>query len=186
MHLDSLISMNITYMDSVLNKKYPILFYWDGKNEPITDICNDKKIQDLLKSVIENENLYDFAQINYVTYKFDGETDHYEENTINVKDYFNYDKVSDTVKQDIIISILNDVHFKVFNSYYPDDILDDDFKKHVNNILKEIRSHYTKEISNETIINYVRKTYKEQSNNYSTKIKEENEDIIVRTLEEVI
>lgn len=189
MHYDSLISMNITYNGLILNQKYPILFYWNGENDPIEDICNDKKIISLLKKSIFELKQYESAQIHYVTYKFDGETDHYEEKSFYIKDYFNYDQVSEKVKHDIIVNILNEAHYKVFNEYCQADIIDvlnDDFKNKVETIIKAIRSHYTKEISNETLLNYVRKTYKEQQHDYLTKIKEENEEIIVSTLEKVL
>lgn len=185
MHHDSLVSMNITYNDLVLNKKFPILFYWNGENNPIEDISNDDKIKMFLKTKVITEHMYEHTEINYATYKFDGENDIYEEQSFSIKDWFSLDYVSENIKETIIYDILNNVYFKVFNEYFETQLLDN-FKDKINGIITAIRSHYAKEISNETIINYVRKTYKETIINYKQEIKEKNEDIIVRTLEEAI
>ena len=185
MHQDSLISMNITYNDLVLNKKYPILFYWNGENNPIEEIVKDEKIQALLKTKVITENMYENTEIDYVTYIFDGKKDIYEEKRFNIKDWYSLDYVSESIKETIIYDILNNVYFKVFNEYFETQLLDN-FKDKINGIIAAIRAHYAKEISNETIINYVRKTYKDKSINYKQETKEKNEDIIVRTLEEAI
>lgn len=184
MHYDSLISMNITYKDSILNDKYPILFYWNGISSPIDDIRKDEKILALLKAKITNEDVYDNAKICYATYKFDGENDIYEEKTFNIKDYFGYDTVDDSIKEKIILDILGDVYNKVFGAY-PETNWIDSFDMKVNTIVDSIRSHYTKPISKETIINYIRKTYKE---NHERALNSplSNEDILVDAAAAVI
>lgn len=184
MRHDSLISMNITYNDSILNNKFPILFYWNGKNDPVEEICSNVSIINFLNKTVSTPEMYDSGEINFVTYKFDEVFEQYDEKTLRIKDYFTLDNLSENIVQQMIVTILNDMYFKVFSEYYNGD--EDDFKEKTNAIISAIRSHYTKEISNETILNYVRKTYKDHSLEYDNKIESKNEEILINTLKEVI
>ena len=84
----------------------------------------------------------------------------------------------------MIVTILNDMYFKVFSEYYNGN--EDGFNEKINAIISAIRYHYTKEISNETILNYVRKIYKDHALEYDNKIESKNEETLINTLKEVI
>ena len=183
MNHDSLISMNIVYKNSILNGKYPILFYWNGVNDPVDDIVKDDKIANLLKAAIVIDDLYNNSTINYVTYKFDGEKDIYEEKEFYVKDYFSYEDIGLSVCQNIIISILKDAYYKVYGVNCDVTWLNS-FDEQVKQIVDGIRNHYEKKISKETFVNYIRKSFKEQyTNGFNKEIQSKNEDILVSLAE---
>ena len=161
MHYDSLISLNIVYKNSILNDKYPILFYWNGIDDPIEDIKKDEKIIAKLKDTIKTEDLYLWSTINYVTYKFDGENDIYEEKQCFVKNWFSYNEIGQEISQNIIIEILKEAYNKVYGVDCDITWLNS-FEEQVKQIVKGIRNHYEKHISKETLVNYIRKTFKDK------------------------
>lgn len=186
MYHDSLIAMNIVYKNSILNDKYPILFYWNGINNPIDDILKDEKILAKLKEVITIEDLYYNATINYVTYKFDGENETYEEQEYYIKNLFSYDGIGLNVSQNIIIEILKEAYKKVYGAECDITWLNS-FEEQVKQIIEGIRNHYTREISKETFINFIRKTYKEKYiNDVSNDIAMKNENFLVKLAESAI
>lgn len=186
MYHDSLIAMNIVYKNSILNDKYPILFYWNGVNSPIDDILKDEKILTKIKEVITGEDLYYNATINYVTYKFDGENETYEEHEYYIKNWFSYDSIGLNVSQNIIIEILKEAYKKVYGTECDITWLSS-FEDQVKQIIEGIRNHYTREISKETFINYIRKTFKEKyANEMSKDIVLKNEDYLIKLAESII
>lgn len=185
MHHDSLVSINISCDGSLLNNRYPILFYWNGLNDPIDDIIADDSIGKLIYDSISTLHQYDNTTIDYVTYKFDGKSDLYEERTVHVKDFFNYGELNESLSENAILSILKEAYAKVIGHEFEPE-WEEPFNSQVSSIVNAIREKHSK-LSKETIVNYVRNSFKALPSRYANdKIKEMNENIIVKLAETAI
>lgn len=185
MHHDSLVAINISCDGSLLNNRYPILFYWNGLNDPIDDIIADDSIVKLIYDSISTLHQYDNTTIDYATYKFDGQDDIYEEKTAYAKDFFSYGGLNESLSEEVLLSILKEAYAKVIGQEFEPE-WEEPFNSQVSSIVNAIREKHSK-LSKETIVNYVRNSFKALPNRYTNdKIKERNEEAIVSLAEATI
>jgi len=171
MQKDSLVALNITYNNTLLNPtNVPILFYWDGVGNLFDCIIKDPKFTDIIKEKCFNFEMFSKSKITCFYFKDD--TEEYTEFESDIQDILD---INSELSYEFMIKICLKLYkvsmkseFNNFNKLENDELIKD--------IYLQIKSKYKKKFNNESFLNYVRSELQTQYN-----INNHNSDIIINT-----
>lgn len=161
MFTDSLVSFNIYNIDT--NKLYnknsfvPVLYYWNGENDMLSEIINsDKFIKNYLNNISDEDTLSKIVISYFYFYYDDDQEEKYTEGTVFVKDYIDFKKVeNDNLLLDIIYNKIVALYRICIDKNYL--IIDKkDLEVKIVNLYNTIKEKYKERVTKETIGNWIR------------------------------
>lgn len=147
MNNDSLVAINVIVNDKLINNDYiPLLYYWNGKNDIITNLKNDSNFNEFLTKNNVFENCLNFynSKITYFYYNN-------SEYTSEIKDICSLYNIEDTkIFENTFKEILNSKYYDAYDEYPNFEIMD------IKSIYQAILNKFSNKISEQTFINSVR------------------------------
>ena len=182
MNNDSLVSINIfhEHQQKIINK-IPLLFYWNGEGDLLTNIFRDESF---IKKYLDKINLdaYKHLQLAYFYFTYDeNDEEQYVDNIINIFDYLDlsiFDS-KNIVYELIIKHMFNLYKISMGISYDDTKIYNDEI---IIDIYNQIKSKYQDKLNKNTFLNWIRNELiikEELTNNNTNFIIEQLKNILI-------
>ena len=146
---------------TLLNKNYPILYYWDGHGDLNEIMCDDENF----KSYLSKINIYEHyltSEIFYFYFVNEGEnvdTEKYTEYNSTIQELLPFAKLRDKDKAKVVsryvFPIFNHLYKNVFKTDYNVEMFNC-VEDSINHVYREIKNKYQERFSLNTLLNYVR------------------------------
>ena len=174
---DCFIAINIVFKDSLIYKKFPIIFYWDGKNEVIDEIKNNPKFNEIINQYLNDFEKYSNIEI-FLTYVSNNNS---KEDKIPIQEMYEISSLDKKIYIDIIKDIFYDLYKRVLKIDYEIPFETFSYEDIIQDIYEDILNTINKDISKETVLNYILSQLDEKTNlNYK------NKEFIIKELNDII
>ena len=177
---DSLVAINITQFDKLLNNStVPLLFYWNGESDIINSLKEDESFISFIKERCMNIDNYTKCKISYFFFKYNEDNEEYNQQIDDIQDIFQIDS-----NKILILEYLTTIFKKMYNDFlktrYSGDIMfnTDDT---VLEIYSRIQEKFPNRFVKESVLNYVRSELKKKYGLNNT-----NTEIVIGYLENII
>lgn len=177
------VAINIVSSNNTIENpnSWPIIFYWDGESDIISDMKANENFMTLIHDNCLNETEYDAAKISIIYINNIKELQ-YKTEELLIQDFIPFDVIDSAFPFIYVTNILYDLYEKVYHESYP--ILNNDYE-HINesivDMFKMIKEGVKRPVQNETIINYVSSQLIEQ-----TKLSPQNRKYLIEKITEII
>ena len=158
---DSLVAINITQFDKLLNNStVPLLFYWNGESDIISSLKEDESFISFIKERCMNIDNYTKCKISYFFFKYNEDNEEYNQQIDDIQDVFQIDS-----NKILILEYLTTIFKKMYNDFlktrYSGDIMfnTDDT---VLEIYSRIQEKFPNRFVKESVLNYVRSELKKK------------------------
>ena len=153
----SLISINLTISNEhkfqyVINPT-PILYYWNGNNDPIGSIFSNETIVNMIKSHITSEYEYSNSWLNCMSFDLDSDEENYVEKTLKIQDCLDLSLFSG-IANETIDNIAREIYKEVFNATYT---VQSNEESIIYDVYSKVSLMYKDNITFETFVNFARK-----------------------------
>lgn len=177
---DSLVAINITQSDKILNNSsVPLLFYWNGEQDIISSLKQDDAFFSFIKEKCMNIDNYVKCQISYFYFKYNNDEEEYNQQIDDIQDVFQIDCNKNLILE-YLITIFKKMHGDFMKSKYETEIM-----FNTDDIIAEIYDHIQKKFPNrfvkESVLNYVRSELKKKYGLNNT-----NTEKVISYLENII
>lgn len=173
---DSFISLNIVNSNEILYKIFPIVFYWNGVNDVVNDLLNNKDFYNIISKYI-NSKYYDTVKI-CMTYV---NSENYNEREILIQELYPLYVVNDNIYNELITDIFYDIYEKIFKKEYEIPIENFGFKNIISDIYEDIIKKMSDKITKETFFNYILSQLDER-----TKLTFQNKEYLVKYIKDIL
>ena len=86
---DSLVAINITQFDKLLNNStVPLLFYWNGESDIISSLKEDESFVSFIKERCMNIDNYTKCKISYFFFKYNEDNEEYNQQIDDIQDVY--------------------------------------------------------------------------------------------------
>ena len=158
---DSLVAINITQSDKILNNSsVPLLFYWNGEQDIISSLKQDDAFFSFIKEKCMSIDNYVKCRISYFYFKYNNDEEEYNQQIDDIQDVFQIDS-----NKILILEYLTTIFKKMYNDFlktrYSGDIMfnaDDT----VLEIYSRIQEKFPNRFVKESVLNYVRSELKKK------------------------
>ena len=173
----SLISINLTISNEhkfqyVINPM-PILYYWNGDDNPIDSIVSNKSIVNMIKPHITSEHEYSNSWLNCISFDLDSEDENYVEKTLKIQDCLDLSLFRD-IANETIDNIAREIYKEVFNATYT---MQSNEESIIYDVYSKVSLMYKDNITFETFVNFARKKLQQ-----TTKLNEKNIKYIIENI----
>lgn len=177
------VAINIVSSSNTIenSNSWPIIFYWDGESDIITDMKSNEKFMTIIQDNCLNETEYDSAKISMI-YINNIQELQYKTEELPIQEFIPLDAINSMFPFRYVTMILDDLYEKVYHESYP--IWNDDYE-HINEsisiMFKMIKEGVHRPIQDETIINYIASELSER-----TKLSTQNRKHLIKNISEII
>lgn len=163
MKKDSFIALNICYNNELIHKKNPIIFYWNGISDIISDIKNSEAFYNIVSDYLTVPEKYENTSLYITTVNFDQDQS-LNEKIIPLQELYPINELDNTIKESYLIPLIYNIYEKVFEKDYEIPIDEMTFENKVYDIYEDIQNKLDKPISKQTFINYILSKLDEKTN----------------------
>lgn len=183
---DSLVAINLVDIDGkLLNKtNVPLLYYWNGQTDVISDLQNDKQLAEYCELLFINPEKYLDVLVSYFYFTYDENGgENYNDNIMQFQDivYLENFNSAHIVKHYILQHFLNLYKTSIKSDYSDDNNEATSVNETIIDIYNILKNRFKTRISKPTIINWVRSVLLD-TNHFNTR----NSDFIIKTLEQIL
>ena len=166
--------------NKILNpSNYPILYYWDGNNQVINEILNNKEFSQYINDKIINLDNYSFTKLYIIDYDLDSEN--YNQQIVDIQELYS---LSINNYNDLAYQYLYNIFKKLYNisikkEYKPTD--NDTYIDDIIEIYTLLKNKFKERISVETLKQYIISQLQQEY-----KLNKNNIDYIINLYKDII